>query len=453
MNDPLPLVLADLFRVVPEVREFPSLEELGRSSERLVEEFPGVARLEVAGRSAEGRRIDVLAIGHGPRHALLIGAPHPNEPIGTLTLEFLARFLCEREELRSLSGFTWLIVKAADPDGLVLNEGWMKAPFSLLQYALHCYCPPPSEQVEWGFPVEYGTLRFTASPPETRALLGLIERYRPVFLCSLHNATFGGVYFYVSERRPSLFRALQEAAGMLGLPLHRGEPEAPYVEAWDTGIYRLFGAPEVYDFLARHLRRDPSRELAAGTTSSDYLKRRVPEAFSLVCEVPHLTDPALSDPTPAGISRREAAQLGLARTGRIVGIVDAHFRALEPTLPPGRLARAIAEFTRGAADRLAARRRALEAEDYSREATRAEVFDTTVCRPFHAARFLGLASRLAGSVGDLGRAAELRRELEAAVAEIEAQSHFEIVPLRRSVALQAAACLLPWLRAPGSPRT
>jgi hypothetical protein len=52
------------------------------------------------GASAEGRPIELLSIGNGRRPALLVGVPHPNEPIGTLTFEFLCRLFCEDAALR-----------------------------------------------------------------------------------------------------------------------------------------------------------------------------------------------------------------------------------------------------------------------------------------------------------------------------------------------------------------
>jgi len=124
------LDLPGLLARVPDFQEFLTLEELRASSQRLVAEFPGVARLETVGASAEGRPIELLTIGRGARPALLVGVPHPNEPIGTLTLEFLCRLLCEDPELRARLDATVHVIKIADPDGLVLNLGWFKGAFS-----------------------------------------------------------------------------------------------------------------------------------------------------------------------------------------------------------------------------------------------------------------------------------------------------------------------------------
>ena len=163
---------------IPDYQEFLTPEELHESSVHLVEEFPQLAQLREIGTSTEGRPIELLTIGNGPKAALFIGAPHPNEPIGTLTLDFLSRLLCERQDLRKQLGYTFLIVKVSDPDGLTLNAGWLKEKFSPLTYALNYYRPPQDEQVEWGFPIHYETLRFTTPPAETQAVMQLMEQYQ-----------------------------------------------------------------------------------------------------------------------------------------------------------------------------------------------------------------------------------------------------------------------------------
>src|SRR5262250_3802715 len=139
--------LGELLARVPDYREFLTLEELAASSRALVDAYPGLARLEVVGMSREGRPIELLTLGHGRRPVLLLGVPHPNEPIGTLTLEFLCRLFCERDDVRAELDATLHVIKVADPDGLVLNEGWFKGGFSPLRYALEYYRPPHQEQV------------------------------------------------------------------------------------------------------------------------------------------------------------------------------------------------------------------------------------------------------------------------------------------------------------------
>ncbi len=109
---------------VPRYTEFMTVAELSASSRELARRFPKLVTLQSIGTSLEGRPLELLTIGNGKRKALFIGTPHPNEPIGTLTLEFLSRRLCEDDDLREELDYTFLIVKCADPDGTLLNEGW-----------------------------------------------------------------------------------------------------------------------------------------------------------------------------------------------------------------------------------------------------------------------------------------------------------------------------------------
>ena len=434
--------VSEILQTVPHYQEFLTPEELQQSSVRLVEEFPQVARLQVVGTSSEGRPIELLTIGHGSRTALFLGVPHPNEPIGTLTLEFLSRMLCERRDLREELDYTFLIVKVADPDGLALNAGWLKGSFSPLKYALNYYRPPQDEQVEWGFPIHYKTLHFTNPPAETQAVMRLMEQYRPSFFYSLHNASFCGVYFYLSRRLPALFPHLHRLVAAHELPLHRGEPEVPYIQAWDQGIYPLFGAQEGYDFLEKNLGEDPAPYIATGTSSDDYLKKLVPAGLSLVCELPYYTDLALEDDTPAEITRREAMAEGMRHTEATLRMIETHFVALQDKLPRNRLFRSVAEYLRRTPKRLAAQRNAIAAPAYGQKASRAQAFDATVCRSFHPALYLGEVYRLAQEAGEAGRAEDIRAHVAERMAQISAESTIDILPLKKLVAIQAGSGLL-----------
>jgi hypothetical protein len=435
------LDLARLLTRVPDFREFLTLEELRASSRALVAEFPGVARLETVGASAEGRPIELLTIGSGRKPALLVGVPHPNEPIGTLTLEVLCRLLCADPELRRCLDATLYAIKVADPDGFVLNEGWFKGAFSPLRYALNYYRPPHREQVEWSFPVDYKTLRFTTPSPETATLMRVMERVRPSFFYSLHNAGFCGVYFYVSHERPELFAAFHRLVESQGLTLHRGEPEVPYLRTLAPAVYALFGVEDTYEYLARTLAEDPAPIIEAGTSSDDWL-RRVSDAFSLVCELPYYTAPAVEDTAPAGVTRREAVLAGVARAERLRAECERTFAALRGRVPEHRLTRSVADYLKKTPKRLAAERAHAESPEYGRQATRAEALDATTCRAFYHMLYLGEVYRLAEMSGDPALARELRARLEEITAEIERQSGLTVLPLRPLVAVQAGAGLL-----------
>ncbi len=433
--------LSSLLARVPDHREFPTLEELAASSRALCEEFPGLARRETVGASTEGRPIELLTIGHGRTPTLWLGVPHPNEPIGTLTLEFVCRLLCEDEALRRELDVTFHAVKVADPDGLVLNEGWFKGEFSPLRYALEFYRPPHREQVEWSFPVDYRTLRFTRPTPETAAVMRVMERVEPRVFYALHNAGFCGVYFYVSEARPTLFTALHDLVAAQGLPLHRGEPEVPYLRELAPAIYALFGIADTYEYLARTLGDDPAPLIDAGTSSDDWLAG-ICDAFSLVCELPYYTAPALADTTPTATSRREAVRAGLARAEALHAEIARAFAAVADRLPDHRLTRSVADYVRKTPRRLAAERAETASERYDRPATRAEVLDATACTAFGHMLYLGEVQRLAAMAGAAALADALRSRLAAIADEIARESELRVLPLRPLVAVQAGTGLL-----------
>jgi hypothetical protein len=425
---------------VPELSEFLTVAELSAGSRDLARRFPKLVTLQTIGTSTEGRPIEMLTIGNGARKALLIGTPHPNEPIGTLTLEFLSRRLCEDDDLREDLDYTFLIIKCADPDGTMLNEGWFKQSFSPLTYALNFYRPPAREQVEWSFPVHYKTLHFTESCPETRAIMAVMETHRPSFLYSLHNAGFCGAYFYVSRPLPGLFPRLRRVVTSQGLAIHRGEPEVPYAKTFEEGIFGMFGAQERYDYLARNLGEDPAPYIEAGTSSDDYLKT-LTAGYSLVCELPYYYDPVLQDATPAGVTRREAILQGVFRVDSVYHDVREHFAIVSRGAPRDRLYRSVDDYVKKTAKQIAALKREVESPQYAREATRAEAFDATVCRVFHHMLYLGEVYRLAVARGSEEVARIVRRRLEEICGQIASQSDLRLPPIRALVAAQVGSGL------------
>ncbi len=426
---------------VPDFHEFLTLEELAASSRALVADHPGLARVETVGTSTEGRPIELLTIGHGATPALLVGVPHPNEPIGTLTLEFLCRLFCEDAALRKELDATLHVIKVADPDGLALNEGWLKGDFSPARYALNYYRPPHREQVEWSFPVEYKTLSFTTPTAETATVMRVMQRVRPRFFYSLHNAGFCGVYFYVSAERAELFASLAALVADQGLPLHRGEPEVPYLRTLAPAVYGLFGIDETYEYLARTLGEDPAPLIDAGTSSDDWLKR-VSDAFSLVCELPYYTAAALDDVTPSGTSRRDAVLAGLARAEALHAESERSFAALASRAPDHRLTRSVTDYLRKTPRRLAAERANAVTAAYAREATRAEAIDATTCRVFYHLLYLGEVHRLAEMVRERQLAADIAARVAAMAGEVQAESGLVVLPLKPLVSVQAGAGLL-----------
>ena len=222
---------------------------------------------------------------------MVVGFPHPNEPFGGLTAMHLARSLCVDASLRSSLGYTWHIAYCVDPDGARLNESWFGPGLSRSSYARGFYRPAGDEQVEWTFPLDYRGVYFDAVLPESLALMRLIDEVRPALMCSLHNSEVGGVYYYLTRALPAVHSRLASIPESFGLPLDVGEPEMAFIPQLAPAIFQQTTTATAYRFL-EEAGEDP-REHIGGGSSAEYAARH--GTFTLVCEVPHWTDPRAQD--------------------------------------------------------------------------------------------------------------------------------------------------------------
>ncbi|MDD2334928.1 MAG: M14 family zinc carboxypeptidase, partial [Mesotoga sp.] len=257
---------------VPEYEYFKTVDELNESSRKLAEQYPDLASFYKIGESMAGDAIYCLKIGNGSRAVLMYGFPHPNEPIGSMMLDYLSQQLVENEAFRnSFKDVSWYIVKVADNDGAKLNEGWFRGPYTPLNYALNFYRPASFQQVEWTFPIKYKTLDNNDPIPETRALMNIIEEVKPIFIYSLHNAGFGGVYNYISDDAPILYPIFEKAYEDQDIPAALGEPEMPYALKFAEAVYKMPTMRDTYDYYAANTDRDPAEIIGkAGTCSYEY---------------------------------------------------------------------------------------------------------------------------------------------------------------------------------------
>ena len=232
--------LDDLLKGVPDYTRFYTVNELDRRSEALAAKYPDAVELVDLGASRNGTPIRSLKIGSGEKVALMFGCPHPNEPIGAMMLDYISERLAADADLRRELDYTWYIIKCIDPDGTQLNEGWFAGPFNIETYVRNFYRPPGYQQVEWTFPIQYKTLDFNRPLPETQCLMKIIDNERPLFMYSLHNAGFGGAYWYITGAVPKLHGRFHELAKRHGIPLALGEPEVPYCEKFADAVFGLF---------------------------------------------------------------------------------------------------------------------------------------------------------------------------------------------------------------------
>jgi hypothetical protein len=436
---------------VPYYQVFLTVDELSASSHRLAAQYPGIVQVQRVGESRQGDAIEALKIGDGARTALLFAMPHPNEPIGSMMLEFLAARLAEDRSLREALDYTWYLIKCIDPDGTRLNQGWFKGPFSVANYARYYYRPPSFQQVEWTFPIDYETLHFDTPLPETQALMSLIAEIKPDFIYSLHNSGFGGAYFYISEEAPELYEGFYRVVEDQDLPLHLGEPEMPYAIAYAKAVYALPPIAKMYDFLKEQTGKDPAEILKGGTSSMDYASRFC-DPFGLVCEVPYFHNASIHDTSPSDMVRRDAILQGTAQSRAELEMLQEQYTAVESELmldSPFRVA--IKETLRTWPDHLAAHENWARTDpETERQATVAEKLDNLVIGRFYRLLSLGMFVRLLeAQIAVTGRSPALASALAAATdlfaqrsSELEADLDYSVIPIQKLVRVQLGSALV-----------
>ncbi len=436
---------------VPNYEAFLTVDELKESTRRLAEQYPEVVQHFPIGTSRQGETIEAIKIGQGPKTALLFAMPHPNEPIGSMMLEFFSKRLAEDAALRESLGYTWYLVKCIDPDGARLNEGWFKGPFTLENYARHYYRPPAYQQVAWTFPIQYKTLRYENPIPETQALMGLIEKARPDFMYSLHNSDFGGVYYFLWEAAPPLYDQFHKLVASQDLPLHMGESERPYEEEFAPAIYRDSSITEEYDYLAEHSDRDPAETITGGTLSFEYA-RRFCDPFTLICEMPYFYHPAITDTSPSDMLHRDAFLHAIQESKESFEFLAGLYEPVKAELSAESLFRdAVEEYLRTSPAELAVEEEWVRTKlDPEKKATVALKFDNLVIQKYYRLTMLGMFIRmLQAQISDSGATPTLTATLETAqaafdqrAAALETEISYSVIPIQKLVRVQLGSGLL-----------
>ncbi|MET9829241.1 M14 family zinc carboxypeptidase [Streptomyces sp. NPDC006385] len=434
--------IQELLRTVPPIDRFCTVDELHAFIERLAADRPDVCGLRRIGTSRLGEPLRMLSVGHGRRNALIVGGPHPNEPVGLLTVRHLARLVADTPALRDGADLTWHFIPCLDPDGTRLNEGWFDGPYTLRHYHTEFYRPALADQPEWTFPVTDDAAWFDRMLPETQALARVIDELRPHFQYSLHNADFGGVFFILSRPVPGAAEDLAAFAAAHDVLLSRGPVDTLGWTEAGPGVYLM---PTAEDLTAAAARR--GKPPASGLSSSHYAQRH--STTTLVTEVPLWRDARADDLTPAGRPHgavlREAARQLEADRQELQGLLE---RA-EPHLKvPTPMRAALAGHLQQSAD-LALAYDAMAGAGQERDATVADTFAARCIVHMLRLRGAGLLSRrlalecAAGNQPPAVRSAlaRTRRLFEDWCADAEGELAAEAHPLRDLVAVQTGAAL------------
>ncbi|MFI1163549.1 M14 family zinc carboxypeptidase [Streptomyces sp. NPDC020801] len=202
---------------LPELR-YPSVPELISFARALAAKRPALCALEQVGLSRAGRPLHLLSIGHARRAVLVVAGAHANEPAGGSTLLSLARRVLGERQLRT--GTSWHFLLCADPDGASLHV--TPAPRSLLDYHLGFFRPAGPEQPEWS----PSALPPDRLPPETRALIRVIDALRPYLQVTLHGTDLGGSWVQLTRDVPGLAEPFAKSAAELHIPVETGASDA-----------------------------------------------------------------------------------------------------------------------------------------------------------------------------------------------------------------------------------
>jgi len=282
--------LKEILRSVPNFTRFLKVREIDAIIED-ISRLDGVDK-SIIGRSIEGEELAMLEIGKGSKTALVLGVPHSDEPLGSLLVALLARWLAIHKE-QECFGWKWLLVPILERRGMRLNEGWFNMPHDLDIMARSYFREPTEDQYEWSFPIEYEEYHWNRPRPETIAVKSVIEKERPDLLFGLHHCGFSNAYFYFSRDMPSAYPRLLKLAKSLRIPLATQSPDVPFGKVLHPGFYQMYGLKDYIDY---YKSKDPSAlvSLKRGACSDEFYSSVV-KGFSFNCEVPIYLTPAMRD--------------------------------------------------------------------------------------------------------------------------------------------------------------
>ena len=441
-----------LLKNIPDYKTFLTVEEMSKSSRALSQQYPDVVELMEIGRTRDNAPLECLKIGNGKHVGLMFGCPHPNEPIGAMMLEYLSEALAKDAALRKDMDYTWYIIKVWDVDGTKLNENWFKGPYTIYNYSRNFFRPAGHQQVDWTFPLDYKNLHFDNSIPETKAMMTLIDTIKPEFIYSLHNAGFGGVYWYITHETAGIYDKLRQNAISQDVPLNLGEPEAPYCTAYSPAIYQSLGIQQEYDYLESYGIDQPEKSINVGTCSADYAKSRY-DSFTLLTELPYFYDARIKDLSESDMLRKDTVLENLEYSEKTNIFIVETLNAIKPYLDPqDPFKLALEAFTDMAESNEATKKMVSTNPDFAKKATVAEKFDNLLVAKFYKSLSYGLLVRAAETAlekmkesGEVNaeKTAILTEKMQTTEAELkkltdylEKEINYQVVPIRKLIHIQ-----------------
>ncbi len=456
--------MKDIFKKIidniPDYKEFKTINELDRSSYSLAYKYPDIVKLSIPGYSRNKHPIIHLMIGHGEKHALLYGSPHPNEPIGTLMLDYLAECLASDDEFRNSLNYTFHIIKSVDPDGTILNEGWFKKELNITNYARNFYRPEANAQVDWTFPIQYKDLDFNEPIPEAEVLMEIIDMFKPMFIYPLHNAGFGGTYWYLSKPVEEKYEALYKCSEAANIPVHKGEPEMPFIKKYYPGIFKMVGTKQIYDHMEKYMPKDqsPADNINHGTCSLEYAQNTY-EPFSLMTELPYFLDDRVGDSTQTEFTRKSNLLEGYNYQSETLTFIQQNLELFEDLIDKddNPFYNPIFMYTNNLKNNEMNKVMLEQNDEYNAYATVAEAFDTLIKSKFYMG-ILAIGILYRASLYEMDKIKYVKnnprydrlevankeafKRLNAIARELESELDYRVVPIKDSIRVQLETGLI-----------
>lgn len=421
--------------------DFPDSAALRRLIQPAIDALGTAVQVEHLGQSANGKPIEMISIGTGERSALIVGAPHPNEPIGCLTIVELVRRLARDPQFRERSGYRWHFIPAIDPDGLDLNAGWLQGPATIANYMRHFFRPAFARQPEYAFPLDMPGYRFEAATPENLCWQRALAIARPDFQSSLHGSDTGGAFYILSENRPGLARQLSRQTKRFGIALNRlGEPDAT-IKSFAPGVFSAF---EVEPYLAEAARagKDLRQFWGAGRSSTEFAAQTY-GSFCMICEVPLWEDSRQFSNRSSAYSEADVVRMQLDQLRKNARLLDRAAPLLARESPDSEsqaLMLALREAAALSDSQLAAAEAQLKTAETQRRESLADLVQlepgTTQMRA------PAMLARLARRLGEPALAAAAEALTAGYIGEYLRRSSLRPVPVARSIALQIESIIL-----------
>ena len=429
----------DILEKVGDYDSFCTLEELDKRAFEQSKKYD--FQLKEIGKSELGHPIYMISAGDGGRNALVWGFPHPNEPIGSMSIDFLIDYFGKDKEALRNSGYKWHFIYTADPDGTRLNEGWFKGELDIKKYFLNFFRPPAVRMIDWTFPVKYKDFEWNEPMQETKVLMKIIDEIKPDLMYPLHNSGFGGAYFFSTKAfKEDYYDNITKLCGRLGIPLHMGEPEEDFMKEIKKPFYFHFGFKEYYEAQVKK-GANPLETLKHGDNSAHYLLKVNPSAVVIVGEVPYFFDETVFDTALSGITRREAWKGHIQRLHSLFDfykkVIPQVLEKLDDKDPFSYLLKAEHRRALRGVDLL---EKLISSPEFDRQASNSEVFDCNVTGYFY---IIGLGyAQLRRAAIRAGVSESLIKEIDEkmnkSIDDIEAASDWKLFPIKKMVQLQLA---------------